>query len=85
MRDLRLETERFIISEKDKNSLLIAKVENLKNELKKVKMKLIDYKAGEKERKIQDEKIFLESEEFYGLLGDHAAIMFEYDFDGAMP
>lgn len=33
---------------------------------------------------MQDKKTFLDLEEFYSLLGDRAAIMFEYGFDRAV-
>lgn len=50
MEDIWSEAERSIILEKDNNSLLIAEVDKLKNELDKARVEFIDYKARKEER-----------------------------------
>lgn len=63
--------------EKDQNSLLISNLDQ-------VKVKLIDYQAGEEGRWTQEKKVFLEFKEFFNLLCSHYVIMFEDNFEGVI-
>lgn len=79
------EAERSLSLEKEKNSLFTSEIGQLREELEKAKVELAElhqYKANEGKRRAKEKKVFLESEDFFDLLGHCAIFTFKYGFDG---
>lgn len=68
--------KKTVTEEKVKNSLLTV-------DLGKVKAELVDYQSGEKGHYAKKKKSFLESLEFFDLLGSWSIFLFEHGFEGA--